>query len=30
MIAPVPNRNAMIRATGDILVPVELMDFKIQ
>ena len=30
MIEPVPNRNAMIRATGDILVPVELMDFKIQ
>ncbi len=30
MIEVVPNRNAMIRATGDILVPVELMDFKIQ
>jgi hypothetical protein len=29
-IAVVPNRNAMIRATGDILVPVELMDFKLQ
>ena len=27
---PVANRNAMIRATGDILLPVELMDFKIQ
>lgn len=30
MIQPVPNRNAMLRATVDILVPVELMDFKIQ
>jgi hypothetical protein len=30
MLATVPNRNAMMRATGDILVPVELMDFKIQ
>jgi len=29
-IAVVPNRNAMFRATGDILVPVELMDFKLQ
>ena len=26
----VPNRNAMYRATGDLLVPVELMDFKLQ
>ena len=26
----VANRNAMFRATGDILVPVELMDFKLQ
>ena len=30
MIEVVPNRNAMIRATGDILIPVELMEFKIQ
>jgi len=29
-IAVVPNRNALFRATGDILVPVELMDFKLQ
>jgi hypothetical protein len=30
MVTPVANRNAMLRVTGDILVPVELMDFKIQ
>jgi hypothetical protein len=30
MIEVVANRNAMLRATGDVLVPVELMDFKIQ
>lgn len=30
MFQTVPNRNAMLRATGDILTPVELMDFKIQ
>lgn len=30
MLTPVANRNAMIRAVGDILTPVELMDFKIQ
>jgi hypothetical protein len=30
MVQPVANRNAMMRATGDILTPVELMDFKIQ
>jgi len=30
MLTPVANRNAMIRAFGDILTPVELMDFKIQ
>jgi hypothetical protein len=30
MFEVVPNRNAMLRATGDVLVPVELMDFKIQ
>ena len=30
MLAPVANRNAMVRATGDIRVPVELMEFKIQ
>jgi hypothetical protein len=30
MIEVVPNRNAMLRATGDILVPVELMDFQIR
>lgn len=29
-LTPVANRNAMIRAFGDILTPVELMDFKIQ
>ena len=29
-LATVPNRNAMFRATGDILVPVELMDFKLE
>ncbi|MET0552888.1 MAG: hypothetical protein ABW221_07620 [Vicinamibacteria bacterium] len=29
MLAPIANRNAMIRASGDPL-PVELMDFKIQ
>lgn len=28
--AVVPNRNAMLRASGDILTPVELMDFRIQ
>ena len=30
MFQTVPNRNAMLRATGNILTPVELMDFKIQ
>jgi hypothetical protein len=30
MIEVVPSRNAMLRATGNILVPVELMDFTIQ
>ena len=30
MIDMVPNRNAMLRANVDILVPVELMDFRIQ
>ena len=30
MVTPIPNRNAMVRATGNILVPVELMEFKIQ
>ena len=30
MVTPVATRNGMMRATGDILVPVELMDFKIQ
>ena len=30
MLTPVANRNAMVRVTGNILVPVELMDFKIQ
>lgn len=30
MIEVVPSRNAMLRATGDILFPVELMDFRIQ
>ena len=30
MVVTVPNRNAMLRATGNILVPVELMEFKIQ
>lgn len=30
MITTVANRNAMLRAFGDILTPVELMDFKIQ
>lgn len=29
MVEPVPNRNAMVRATVDML-PVELMDFRIQ
>jgi hypothetical protein len=29
-ITVVPNRNAMFRSRGDILVPVELMDFKLQ
>jgi hypothetical protein len=29
MVTVVPNRNGMIRAFGDILTPVELMDFKI-
>lgn len=27
---PVPNRNAMLRAFGNILTPVELMDFQVQ
>ena len=30
MIEVVPNRNAMLRATGDILVPVELLGFEIR
>jgi hypothetical protein len=30
MLMAVPARNAMIRASGDMLVPVELMEFKIQ
>jgi hypothetical protein len=30
MIEVVPNRNAMLRVTGDLLLPVELMDFKIE
>ena len=30
MIEVVPNRNAMLRATGDILVPVELLDFEVR
>lgn len=30
MIAPIAGRNAMMRVTGDILTPVELMNFKIQ
>ena len=30
MIEMVPNRNAMLRATVDVLVPVELMDFRIE
>jgi hypothetical protein len=29
-IEAIPNRNAMLRATVDVLVPVELMDFRIQ
>ena len=29
-VTMVPNRNAMFRSRGDILVPVELMDFKLQ
>jgi hypothetical protein len=30
MIAPIVNRNALLRVTGSILTPVELMDFKVQ
>lgn len=30
MIQVVPNRNAMVRATIDLLVPVELMDFRLE
>ena len=30
MIAPIPNRNALLRVSGSILTPVELMDFKVQ
>ncbi len=30
MIEVVPSRNAMLRATGDILVPVELLDFEVR
>ncbi|MET0556226.1 MAG: hypothetical protein ABW221_24510 [Vicinamibacteria bacterium] len=30
MVEVVPNRNAMLRATGKILVPVELMEFRIE
>lgn len=30
MIEPVPGRNAMLRATGDILMPVELIHFTVQ
>jgi hypothetical protein len=28
--APIPTRNALVRATGNILVPVELMNFSVQ
>ena len=30
MIAPIANRNALLRVSGSILTPVELMDFKVQ
>ena len=30
MIEVVPNRNAMLRATGDFIIPVELMTFEIE
>lgn len=29
-IEVVPNRNAILRMTGDILFPVELLDFEIR
>jgi hypothetical protein len=29
-VTPLPGQNVMFRATGNILVPVELMDFKVQ
>lgn len=28
--APIPSRNTLVRATGNILVPVELMNFSVQ
>ena len=30
MIAPIPNRNALMRVSGSILTPVELMDFEVR
>jgi hypothetical protein len=30
MIAPIPSRNALLRVSGSILTPVELMDFKVR
>jgi len=30
MLEGIPNRNGLLRATGNILVPVELMEFRIQ
>ena len=29
-VVPLPGQNSMFRATGNILMPVELMDFQIQ
>jgi hypothetical protein len=30
MVAPIPNRNALLRVSGSILTPVELMDFEVR
>ena len=30
MVQAIPGRNAMLRATGEFYIPVELMEFRIQ
>jgi hypothetical protein len=29
-VVPLPGQNAMFRVSGNLLVPVELMDFKLE